>query len=140
MSDITPEKVAAAVCDTIGGWRHSLQAALSLAAQDSVLNLEVTRWAEDGTETVRHFRAVVVEGEQPLTEPRPEEGPSDASAGRPPLTEAEELRAEAERLKVRLEAAEYAMQQALAEAEHSKAADWLNRYFTAAQAEQERAR
>ncbi|WP_433520078.1 hypothetical protein ACQP2T_63800 (plasmid) [Nonomuraea sp. CA-143628] len=66
MSEITPEKVAAAVCDTITGWRHSLQAALSLTAEGNTLSLSVTRWEDDeeGTEIVRHYRAPVVEGEQ----------------------------------------------------------------------------
>lgn len=44
------------------------------------------------------FRLHMVTG-TPLTEPRPEEGPSDPSVGSPPLTEAEELRAEVDRLK-----------------------------------------
>ncbi|TMR03009.1 hypothetical protein ETD86_54060 [Nonomuraea turkmeniaca] len=35
----------------------------------------------------------------PLTQPRPSDGPEDLSVGRPSLTEAEELRAELDRLK-----------------------------------------
>ena len=67
MSEITPETVASAVSDTVDGWRYSLQAALSLAAEGNVLNLAVTRWEDDeeGTETVRHFWAPVVESEKP---------------------------------------------------------------------------
>jgi hypothetical protein len=72
MTEITPEKVAAAACDTVNRWRHSLQGALSLTAVGNVLNLEVTRWAEDDTETVRHFRAPVVEGEDPVVVASPE--------------------------------------------------------------------
>ncbi|MFC4006553.1 hypothetical protein ACFOY2_04930 [Nonomuraea purpurea] len=66
MSEITPEKVAAAVCSTVDGWRHDLQAALSLAAEGNVLRLETIRWVDDeqGTEIVRHYRAVVVEGSE----------------------------------------------------------------------------
>lgn len=64
MSEITPEKVAEAVSEAvISGWRHRLQAALSVTAEGNVLSLETTRWGADDTETVRHFRAVVVEGE-----------------------------------------------------------------------------
>ncbi|TYB71190.1 hypothetical protein FXF51_01770 [Nonomuraea sp. PA05] len=44
------------------------------------------------------FRLHMVTG-TPLTEPRPEEGPSDPSVGRPGLTEAEELHAELARVK-----------------------------------------
>ncbi|WP_326646605.1 hypothetical protein OG884_18410 [Streptosporangium sp. NBC_01755] len=66
MSDITPEKLADVICmgmDT--GWRYDLQAALSLTAQGDVLSLRVTRWdGPDDAETVRHFRAVVVEGDE----------------------------------------------------------------------------
>jgi hypothetical protein len=43
------------------------------------------------------FRLHMVTG-TPLTEPRPEEGATDPSVGRPPLTEAEELRIEVDRI------------------------------------------
>lgn len=76
MTDITPEKVATTVSRSVeSGWRHRLQAALSVTAEDNVLSLSVTRWADDeeGTEIVRHFRAVVVPGEQvPLVLDRPD--------------------------------------------------------------------
>ncbi|MER6942537.1 hypothetical protein ABT294_00815 [Nonomuraea sp. NPDC000554] len=63
MSEITPEKVAAAVCERRDGWRESLESALSLTAEGHVLSLTLTRWDGEGdAETVRHFRAVVVEG------------------------------------------------------------------------------
>lgn len=61
MSELTPEKVAAAVCEGVGGWMESMQAALSVTAEGNVLSLDVARWDEEGNETVRHFRAVVVE-------------------------------------------------------------------------------
>ena len=64
MNDITPEKVAAAVCEGIG-WRESLESALSVTAEGSVLSLDVVRWnGENDSEIVRHFWAPVVEGEQ----------------------------------------------------------------------------
>ncbi len=113
MSDITPEKVAAAVCEGVGGWCHSLEAALSLTAEGNVLSADVVRWdGPDDAETVRHFRAVVVEGETV-----------------PDL-------AEASRLKARLDAAEWCMRQALAALEHEEALYLLNRYFAAAEAAQ----
>jgi hypothetical protein len=73
MSDITPEKVAAAACEDVGGWVESLQAALSVTAQGNVLSLDVVRWdGPDGAETVRHHRAVVLPGETvPVVLPRP---------------------------------------------------------------------
>jgi hypothetical protein len=64
MSEITPEKVASAVCEGMGGWRESLQGALSLSADGNVLSAKIARWDEKDTETVRHFRAVVVEGDE----------------------------------------------------------------------------
>jgi hypothetical protein len=48
------------------------------------------------------FRLHMVTG-TPLTDPRPEEGPRDPSVGSPPLTEAEELRAEVDRLKAQVQ-------------------------------------
>lgn len=62
MNEITPEKVAAAACEGVGGWLESLQGALSVTAEDGVLSLSVARWVDDeqGTEVVRHFHAVVI--------------------------------------------------------------------------------
>ena len=74
MIDITPEMVAAAVLEGETGWLESLQGALSVTAEGNVLSLDVARWLDDaeGTEVVRHFRAVVVEGETaPIVLPRP---------------------------------------------------------------------
>jgi hypothetical protein len=73
VNEITPEKVAAAVCEGEGGWLESLQAALSLTAEDNVLSVAVTRWdGPDDSEVVRPFRAVVVEGtETPIVLERP---------------------------------------------------------------------
>jgi hypothetical protein len=62
VNDITPEMVAAAVCEGEFGWIESLQAALSVAATGSVLSLEIARWdGPNDSEVTRHFRAVVVE-------------------------------------------------------------------------------
>ncbi|MFI7125930.1 hypothetical protein ACIBQ1_09565 [Nonomuraea sp. NPDC050153] len=74
MSDITSERVAAAVCEgVVGGWRDSLAGALSVTAEDGMLSLSVARWDADDTETVRHYRAVVVPGEtEPIVLPRPD--------------------------------------------------------------------
>lgn len=75
MSEITPEKVAASAAWGVQGWRESLRAALSMTAEGNVLSLTTSRWEHDpedieGREHVRHFRAVVVEGEQtPITLP-----------------------------------------------------------------------
>ncbi|MER7361852.1 hypothetical protein [Nonomuraea wenchangensis] len=73
MSDITPEKVAAAACDGAGGWLESLQGALSVTAEGSVLSLSVAMWDKEGNEGIQHFRAVVVEGDtDPIVLPRPD--------------------------------------------------------------------
>ena len=65
MSEITPEKVAAAVCEGVGGWMDCLEAALTVTAERNVLSLDVTRWDGPGdSEVVRRFRALVVEGEK----------------------------------------------------------------------------
>ncbi|MEU7831312.1 hypothetical protein [Nonomuraea sp. NPDC049129] len=75
MSEITPEKVAAAVCEGVGGWMDCLEAALTVTAERNVLSLDVTRWDGPGdSEVVRHFRAVVVPGETvPIVLERPAE-------------------------------------------------------------------
>ena len=74
MTDITPEKVAAALCEDASGWRHSLVATLSVTASRDVLSVDVVRF--DGpkdSETVRHFRAVVTPGETaPIVLERPD--------------------------------------------------------------------
>lgn len=73
MSGITPEKVAAAVCEGDFGWIESLQAALSVTATGDVLSLDMARWdGPNDSEVVRHFRAVVVEGEGPVVVASPE--------------------------------------------------------------------
>lgn len=74
MSEITPERIAAAACEGVSGWRHSLEASLSLTAQGDVLSLAVVRWdGPDDAEVVRHYKAVVVEGETaPIVLERPE--------------------------------------------------------------------
>lgn len=73
MSEITPELVAAAVCEGGFGWIESLQAALSVTSTGNVLSLDVARWdGENDAEVVRPFRAVVVEGETaPIVLSRP---------------------------------------------------------------------
>jgi hypothetical protein len=74
MSDITPEKVAAALCEYASGWRHSLVATLSVTAIGDVLSVDVLRFDGPGdSEVARPFRAVVVEGETvPIVLPRPD--------------------------------------------------------------------
>lgn len=60
MNEITPETVAAAVCEGVGGWMDVLEAALTVTAESNILSLDVTRWDGPGdSEVVRHFRAVV---------------------------------------------------------------------------------
>ncbi|MFD9950541.1 hypothetical protein ACFWYW_57565 [Nonomuraea sp. NPDC059023] len=87
MSEITPEKVAAAAAWGVHGWRESLRAALWVTAEGDVLSLTTSRWEPDpadieGGEHVRHFTAVVVEGETaPITLKRPADAELELPGG-----------------------------------------------------------
>jgi hypothetical protein len=109
MSEITPEAVADFIADSIDAARAE-EGRIGAHSEDCVLHIEVKPTGGD----VEHFRAVVVPGETV-----------------PALTETA-------RLKARLESAEYTMRLALAEVEHEEVVHLLNRYFAAAEAEQER--
>ena len=83
--------------------RHADDACLPIADVERFLKRERDEYEPRGEcwntvdDVLDCFRLHMVTG-TPLTEPRPEEGPSDPSVGRPGLTEAEELRIEVDRL------------------------------------------
>ncbi|MEO3869403.1 hypothetical protein ABGB18_11275 [Nonomuraea sp. B12E4] len=83
--------------------RHAGDACLPIADVERFLKRERDEHAKgslawrDLDDVLDAFR-LHMEAGTPLTEPRPEEGPTEPSMGTPPLTEAEELRAVVDRL------------------------------------------